>query len=73
MDFAFEELIIELVSFKFCVCVEYHELFLIGILLKTLKSVKSYLCMNEVGLGKYLGTSKAVLTKIMSKKRRSWS
>ena len=37
MDFAFEELIIELVSFKFCVCVEYHELFLIGILLKNLK------------------------------------
>lgn len=26
--------------------------------------------MNEVGLGKYLGTFKAILTKIMSKKRR---
>ena len=50
--------------------VEHHELFLIGILVKTLKSVKSYLCMNEVGLGKYLSTFKAILTKIMSKKRR---
>lgn len=28
MDFALKELIIELVSLKFCVCVEYHELFL---------------------------------------------
>lgn len=37
---------------------------------KNLSSDQGYLCVTEVGLGKYLGSFKAILTKIMSRERR---